>query len=285
MVFPTLFSLTGLLFFCELFILILALINFRRFQRHGLAIILPLLFCWVITHFLVWEFAPTKGVISGHGILETCTLILGIRFFASVKRSRLELLLPLVLVFFISDVTSNLYQRRGWYNIHIYNTYHLVTAPLFFILFFRTLQLSRRLAWGYILGASIIISLFLLEFILNKTPKTAINIVTAIVFYTENIILGGLSMYKIVENPSVRKLRYEPLFWVFAGLLLDGVMNLAFFSVHPYLVSHLSEVRFFTFFPKLLYTSRIILDLCIFGAFALCVRKDSRENAGRSVAT
>jgi hypothetical protein len=278
MSFPPLTSLYGAFFMCEVVFLILAIVKYKKLQFYHLGIILPLLILWVLLDAIFLQL-PFHKIFDNRNILEVLTLVLTLKFRMPLKSNGLVLLTPVIALLLTTDLIVSVYQVEGWYNVHLYNAFHLVGVMLSFGLFYKSLHLNRQQINVYIGIATIVILIFLTEFILNKTPRVSVNLITTIGFYTQNIILCGLSVYKIIENPNVRKLHYEPLFWLLTGFLADGIINIVFFAFHPYLVAHIDEIRYYQFFPKLVFISRTFLELCIFIAIVLCARKYSLENA------
>jgi hypothetical protein len=179
------------------------------------------------------------------------------------------------------DLICDYFARRAWYNNHIINLFHVASASLCFVLFFKILQLSGNLARLYITVASLLIISCLVEFYLNDTPRIRNNVLTSVIFFTEKIILCGICLSKVIDNPRTGKLHYEPLFWLFTGFLLNGIMHMVYYSFHRYFVVHIDDLRHYKFFPKLLLITSTFLAVCMFIAFALCARKYALEKVAR----
>jgi hypothetical protein len=221
-------------------------------------------------------------IIRTNNILEALLLVFGLKFLTSLKKERLELMLAWIFLSLSCDLICDYFARRAWYNNHIINLFHLVSALLCFILFFKILQLRGKLARVYIAVTFLLIVACLIEFYLNRTPTIRNNVLTTVIFFTGKIILCGLCLAKVIDNPRTGKLQYEPLFWLFTGFLLNGIVHMVYYSFHRYFVVHIDDFKHYLFFPKLLIITSTFLAVCIFIAFTLCARKYALDRAATS---
>jgi hypothetical protein len=210
-----------------------------------------------------------QNVFMHYNALEIFIFITGIRFYKRIKEHRLEFILLLTVLFFVLDIAAGVYQMNNWHNIHFQNLYYLLATPLCLTLFFKVLSPKNHWKVFYIASGILICILTLIEFSLNEHPKSVMNLMTAIFFHLSNIILAGLSIYKLIDSPSTISLYYEPHFWILAGFMVDGIFRSVYYASHPYLVTHIEQLRHFMFFPKLICASRVFFDLSILISFLL----------------
>jgi len=244
---------------------------YERLKKYGLTIVLPI----VLSGFLIdlyFNFYTFQKIYSNYNTFEIMTLVLGISFFRVIKYYKLEPLLVIIFLYLITDVTAGIYQSKRLYNIHIWNTYHIVASIGFYILFFRILQPKKKYAYLYWALGVFFFMIYFIEYITNELPKQKINIITVIAFNMQNILLSGIIISKITLNAFTKRLIYEPFFWLFAGIITEGLIGAVVSSVFQYLVANPDQLSDFEFLLSVMQIVRFILDSSFFLCIVLCVR-------------
>ncbi len=262
---------TLIMSFFELGLLLLLLISSKKVKQYGAGVALPLVIGGLLIDPLIIYLEGHK-IHSNYITFEIMSLILGIRFFAALKKYRLELIVVLILLYLIINVIARIYQARGWYNIHFWNFYYIFSAGVCYILFFRILRLKTLYRKAYIIVSTLLFICFSIEFLLNDDPTRYINTITVIVYNLQNIFLSGIIIARHVVSPSDAKLQYQPYFWIFAGFIFDGLVNSVGDALHAYFVKNDGAVYDFLFLYAASDYSRNFLDLCFFISILLCVR-------------
>lgn len=260
----------------EVVFLLLVLLYYKRLKRYGLRVVLPIVVTGLIID-VIFNWQIKQYIYYNYNTFELMSLVLGTIYFRPLKSYRLLPLWILILLYFIADILAGVYQVKGWHNIHIWNNYYLVASAVIFFFFFLLLQLNKSQAVAYIIFVILIFLVCCIEWISNEHPRESKNIITVIIFTLYTIVFSGLIISRIVISPSSDRIHYEPHFWIFAGLIIDGLIEAVQDSVHQYLLLNLDQLDKFSFLLSATFFARSFLDICFFISIVLCVRRFNIE--------
>lgn len=261
----------------ELFIVWMSIVKFDTLKRYNLSFFLPLSIIALVVD-LVLYFLKIDIVYSNYNSFEIIALILAIKNLKALRLYKLEFIIPYILLYFVIDIIMGIYQNYGWFNIHFSNFYNLTVSIIYFMMFFRILDVKGKFVKLYIVLSVIIFIGFAIEFIWNNDPRIKNNIITAIGINILSILLSGIVITRLITNTAVKKLHWHPYFWLFLGLLFESLMNLISESLHAYLIANLNLSKDFYFVYLATGYSRNILDISLMIAIMLCIRSYHLQN-------
>jgi hypothetical protein len=258
--------------YVELIILIIILIYYRNLRSNRLGIVLPL---WIacLSLDLICRNLSFYWNISIVHILPFFIFILGIYLFPGLRRLRIGMLIPIMIIDLILDNIEYNYARHGMYNIFAFNFFYIIATPFFFILFYNMLQPQKKNKIFFIVITILSIVFFLYEYFNNNEVR--LNYITIIVFRLQCIMLGCLTIARLVmdENNSAN-LTGEPFFWICAGQVLVSIVIIICDGLHPYLVTNYIEI--YNRYHWLIYVSPVasmVVSFCNAYAFILCGKR------------
>lgn len=214
-------------------------------------------------------------------------LIVGLRFLPQLRKRKLDLLLLILAFYFCIHILIGWYSFNKWHNLHIHNTCRLVGVALYLILFFRMLNLGKRERDIFKGFAILILTISVVEYVMNFDATSHANFVTIVLLNFQNILLSGWLVARRVTDPQVRRIYLEPYFFLFAGFLIDGLIHTATHAIHAYVVADPSVVPRFLNVYLLYFFSASFWGACVILSFLLiaresCVAKSKSNESNNS---
>jgi hypothetical protein len=251
----------------ELFLLFLVVMQYKRLKKDRLSMLLYLSMGLLITDLAISNshFAKTFTIVQ---IIQFWIVVFGLMIYPSIKAKHLGILLGIIVFGTFTDCMHNAYAWNGWYNLFINNYYYMLSAPLFFILFYHMLHLTRGPRYFYLITSAISEIFFLYDYFSHDNSQ--INYRTGVIFYFQHIIIGGWIIGRLVMTESSIILTREPFFWVCTGRIVLSLVEIFSVGLHPYLVENFIEIYKSPFFLYSQWWAMIFLNFCYFYAFLLC---------------
>jgi hypothetical protein len=269
----------------EFIFCIAALIRYDWLKRQRLTGLFSLLVAVLVID-VVLDNTSTDTNIRVLQAIWLFVFLYGLSFIKSIKAKNIGLAVPLVGIYVAADFMGFEFASRGWYNLFIDNLYWVATAPLFFILFYKMLQLTYYQKRWYLIITTASVLFFIWDYISHDNLKY--NISTLVIFDLQHVILCCLIVGKLAIDPNTpTRLIDHPYFWICTGRMAFALTGFIIDGLHPYLVENFIEVYQSKVILKIRIYSSLVLALCYLYAFILCRKQYLRPKdlvTGRRIA-
>jgi hypothetical protein len=262
--------------YVELFLVFLALLMYRNLKKLRLRIIIPLL-----SFALFLDLLAQNHIIQVPINVEKClsliTIFLAIALLPALKKFKLQAIIPLLCIMWITGVIGDHYASKGWYNLFVTNFDYLVSSPLIYILYYQMLRLNDKQSNVFCGLAIASMSFFIVDYVTNTEVK--LNYRSLIICNFQQVIMSWVVIYRLVTSQgNVNKITDEPYFWICAGRIVVALVSLIYYGLHPYMVENFIEVYKRDELTVLIRLGFIFAAICNFLAVFLCGKRypDSR---------
>lgn len=199
---------------------------------------------------------------------EFFIFLTGLYLYPSLKKFKIEILVPLLLADFIICLISYNYSIQGIHNLFITNFYYIIIAPFFFALFYKMAPLRRREKTIFIALAIATLTFFLFEYLSDFNKKLVVPI---IIFYLEHLvfscfILGRLTM----DESNARSLTKEPVFWICVSEVIVSIIEIIYTGTYSFLVKNFLGIYQSPWMANLIPLANLFSFVCYLYAFILC---------------
>jgi hypothetical protein len=196
-------------------------------------------------------------------------LIFAALIYSCLKSKKISILFWILIIDLLETLIAYEYSIRGWNNLFLDNLDCIITAPLFFILFYRMFNFSLRIKYSqfYFLIALASICFFVYDYVIHDNLK--FNYLAIIIFNLQHFIICCLIIANIIRNEN-SGLTNDPYFWVCCGRIIASILNIIWTGLHPYLVEHFIEIYKSPFLRNLMPASHLVSLFCYLYAFFLC---------------
>jgi hypothetical protein len=253
--------------YLELCLLILISILYKRLTKNQLGLLICLSIGLLVTDITLSNSYLNKifGTIQ---LIQFWVIIFGLMVYPAIKSKHLSVLLVVIAFGTATDCMQNAYAARGWYNLFICNFYYMVSAPLFYILFYNMLRSTGARMKGYLIVTAISEMFFLYDYFAHSNLQ--INYLSGVIFYLQHIIIGGWIIGRLAMGETIVVLTRDPFFWICVGRIVLSLVEIFSVGLHPYLVANFIEIYKSPFFNYSESFALIFLNFCYFYAFLLC---------------
>jgi hypothetical protein len=262
--------------YVELFLVFLALLMYRNLKKLRLRIIIPLL-----SFALFLDLLAQNHIIQVPINVEKClsliTIFLAIAVLPALRIMKIQIIVPLFFIMWITGIIGNYYASRGWYNLFVTNFEYLVSAPMIYILYYQMLRLNDKQSKIFVFVAVTSMMFFIFDYVNNNEVK--VNYRSIIICNVQQIIMSWLVIYRLVTNQNnTNRLPAEPYFWICAGRIITALMAFIFYGLHPYMVENLLEVYKSRELKSIMQIGFLFEAICNFIAMFCCGKRypDSR---------
>jgi hypothetical protein len=254
--------------YIELLLCAACLIWYGWLKRHRLTGLLPL-FCIILVINVVFDNTSTDTNIRVLQVIGLFVFLYGLIFLKRIKAQNIGMAVSLIGIYVAADFIGFEYASRRMNNVFIDNFYWLITAPLFFILFYKMLRLSSSQKKWYLVLTTVTVLFFIWDYF--RHDNLQYSIITLVIFDLQHLILCCLIIAKLTIDPKTAiRLIDHPYFWICTGRMVFALTGLIIDGLHPYLVENAIEVYQSKLILKIRIFSIVFLELCFLYAFFLC---------------
>lgn len=204
---------------------------------------------------------------------QFAALAAAIVFYRDIKK---EKLLPFfylcLLAVLVESVSMMVIYLKFANNYFIINIYFLLSTPLFLIGYFKQLRLSAGNQKRYLLIATLIVFLFLINYLVGEGP-TSMNTLAIICQQFINILLSCGLLFQLAIREEYISLSKEPMFWISAGLLIFSLGTLVVLGMNQFIRINSITIHNKNLYRVIMPALNVILYSLYTYAFYLCMRK------------
>lgn len=204
--------------------------------------------------------------------IQLLSLLVSFICYKGLKRFSLNYFIPLLLFTCIIEILASNKAIFGWKsNYFIYNTYLLISLPLYLIVYGKMIDLNRKTKFVYILICILCETLIILNYcfvegwrVFNSFSLVFIEILQ-IIFCC--LLLIQLALNEKKSNLPILK---HPYFWINASTLLFSLGTLVILGLQKYIALHHIEIDGKSIYRVFLPILNVILYSSYTYAFILC---------------
>jgi hypothetical protein len=253
--------------YLEIIVLFLILLVYRNLKTYKLSGIVPLYIGGIISDLICSNFLG-KVKIPMLFIFEFFIFVFGVYLYPSLKKFRIEILVPLLAIDFIICLISYNYSLQGMHNLFITNLYYIIIAPFFFALFYKMVPLKNSEKILFIALVIGTLSFFIFEYFKGYHKKLSIPI---IIFYVEHLAFSCFILARLtMDENNVRSLTEQPFFWICVSEIIASLIEIIYTGTYSFLVKNFLSIYQSPWMANLIPIANLFSFLCYLYAFILC---------------
>lgn len=207
---------------------------------------------------------------------QILSLVCAILWYRRLKTFSLGWMLPLLAVVCITETVAANFLKLGYKaNYFIYNIYLLVSAPLYFILFYRMIMPAPRWRLLYLLMAAGTMIFMCINFF--SEGRDVFNVSSYVVVLLLHILMCCILLAKLAMDETRQVIfTREPHFWIAAGVLIFSLGTVVILGLQRYIVEHSIKIFGLHLYRVIMPALNVILYSSFTFSFYLCTRQDRR---------
>lgn len=201
------------------------------------------------------------------------SLISCIIFYKDVRKYKIGAFLPLCILVCMVELLGSNTKFFGWASNHfLENIYLMFSTPLYFYIFYKTLDLSKKIRALYIIIA-LVYTLFSLYNYFFFQGTAYLNTLTVTIQQLITILLSCALLFQLATNEKYFVLSKEPYFWIAAGLLIFSLGTLVVIGMYQYIRINNLTIKNRSLYNVIMPVLNIVLYSAYTYAFYLCKPK------------
>lgn len=207
-----------------------------------------------------------------YNYFEYLSFIFSLIYYRGLKSYSLQLMVPFLFYICCSETIALWYKDFGMPTSRGFvNVYYVVSAGVFYVLFYNMLRPKNSLKKIYQLIA--IASMIFFLFDLFEGNIYEVNTATVFISFIQHIILCLLVLFKLAfdENSRISIIK-EPYFWIVVGVLIFSLVTMVAWGLLQYMFRNQVKISGKNAYLVIIQTSCLLLYSCYCYAFYLTSR-------------
>lgn len=214
-----------------------------------------------------------------YNLIQILSLFVAIFCYKGLKSFSLLFFIPLLLLTCVIEILATNSSFFGWKNNYfIYNTYIIISLPLYLAIYGKMIGLNKKTKWVYILICLLCESLVILNYCFIEGWH-AFNNYSLIFIETLQIIICCLLLIQLALNEKGYNfyILKHPYFWVNAATLLFSLGTFVLLGLQKYIALHHIEIDGKSMYRIFLPILNVILYSSYTYAFVLCKTQANKQ--------